>query len=259
VKASLPKDMTPADLTPEQIEQLLKQKVEGPDKLGLHPETGEPIYILLGSYGPYVQLGEATAENKKPKRASLPKTLDMESITLEMAVDLLALPRLLGQHPETGCKVQVGLGRFGPYVVHDQGKEGKDYRSLKKEDDLFTISLERALELLAMPKATRGRRSQNKKALKELGNHPDDAAPVNVYDGPYGPYIQHNKTNVSIPDGQTIEALTLEIALPLLAAKATTKGKKKSASRTQSTTQKSTPKKTARKTTQKKTVKKTAK
>ena len=107
---------------------------------------------MLGAYGPYVQLGDVTEENKKPKRASLPKGVAMESVTLDMAVELLSLPRLLGQHPDTGCKVQVGLGRFGPYVVHDQGKEGKDYRSLKKEDNLFTISFERALELLAMPK-----------------------------------------------------------------------------------------------------------
>lgn len=176
----------------------------------------------------------------------------MESVTLDMAVELLSLPRLLGQHPDTGCKVQVGLGRFGPYVVHDQGKEGKDYRSLKKEDNLFTISFERALELLAMPKGTRGRRG-TKKALKELGNHPEDETPVNVYDGPYGPYIKHNKTNVSLPEGKKVEDVTLEMALPLLAEKASTKGKKKT-SRAKSTTKKKTTKKTtAKKTTTKKT------
>lgn len=252
VKASLPKDMTPADLTPEQIEQLLKQKLEGPQQLGSHPEKGDPIYIMLGAYGPYVQLGDVTEENKKPKRASLPKGVAMESVTLEMAVELLSLPRLLGQHPDTDCKVQVGLGRFGPYVVHDQGKEGKDYRSLKKEDDLFTISFERALELLAMPKGTRGRRG-TKKALKELGNHPEDEAPVNIYDGPYGPYIKHNKTNVSIPEGKKVEDMTLAMALPLLEEKASTKGKKKT-SRAKSTTKKKTTKKTtAKKTTTKKT------
>ena len=135
VTASLPKDMTPADLTHEQIQQILRQKLEGPDKLGLHPDSGEPIYLLLGTYGPYVQLGEATEDNKKPKRASLPKGVEMDAVTLDMAVNLLALPRTLGTHPETTCKIKVGLGRFGPYVVHDQGKEGKDYRSLKKEDD----------------------------------------------------------------------------------------------------------------------------
>lgn len=256
VKASLPKDMTPADLTPEQIDLLLRQKLEGPEKLGMHPETGEPIYLLIGSFGPYVQLGDVTDENKKPKRTSLPKGVEITDVTLEMALNLLSLPRLLGQHPETGCKVQVGLGRFGPYVVHDQGKEGKDYRSLRKEDDLFSIGLERALELLAMPKGTRGRRSQNKQPLKELGQHPEDANPVNIFDGPYGPYIQHNKTNVSVPEGQKIEELTLEIALPLLAAKAAAKGTKKARGRASSSTKKKT---TSKQSTRKSAAKTTAK
>lgn len=219
VKASIPKDVTPADLDPEQVELLLKQKTEGPDKLGLHPE-GEAIYLLIGAYGPYVQLGEATEENPKPKRASLPKGVAMDAVTLEQAVKLLSLPRTLGEHPETGCKVKVGLGRFGPYVVHDQGKEGKDYRSLKAEDDLFTIELSRALELLAQPKGQRGRR-KSKQALRELGDHPQDGNPVNIYDGPYGPYVKHNKTNVSVPKEQPVEALTLEAALGLLATKET--------------------------------------
>jgi DNA topoisomerase-1 len=245
VTASLPKDMTPADLDPEQIELLLRQKLEGPDKLGFHPETGEPIYILLGTYGPYVQLGDATEDNKKPKRASLPKGIEIKDANLEMALNLLSLPRLLGAHPETGCNVKVGLGRFGPYVVHDQGKEGKDYRSLKKEDDLFTIELDRALELLAQPKARRGRSAQKKQALKELGEHPDDQAPVNIYDGPYGPYIKHNKTNVSIPEGQAVDTLTLAAALELLATKTTSKSGKKSAVKSTKTTQ--TKRKTAAK------------
>ena len=120
--------MTPADLDPEQVEFLLKQKTEGPEKLGLHPETGEPIYVLIGSYGRYVQLGDVSETNKKPKRASLPKGTDKDSVTLDMAVSLLTLPRLLGSHPETGAKVQANLGMYGPYVVHDQGKVGKNYR-----------------------------------------------------------------------------------------------------------------------------------
>ncbi len=230
VKASIPKDVTPADLDPAQVELLLKQKIEGPDKLGLHPE-GEPIYLLIGAYGPYVQLGEATEENPKPKRASLPKGVAMDAVTVEQAVKLLSLPRTLGEHPETGCKVKVGLGRFGPYVVHDQGKEGKDYRSLKAEDDLFTIELKRALELLAQPKGQRGR-SKSKQALRELGDHPGDGNPVNVFDGPYGPYIKHNKTNVSVPKEQPVEALTLEAALALLATKETAP---KSGSKTKTT------------------------
>ena len=224
VTASLPKDMTPADLDPAQIELLLKQKLEGPEKVGLHPETGEPIYMLIGTYGPYVQLGDEPPPGKKtPKRTSLPKGVETKDVTLNMAIQLLALPRVLGAHPESDCSVKVGLGRFGPYVVHDQGKEGQDYRSLKAEDDLFTIELNRALELLSVPKSGRGRQSASKQALRELGKHPDDESPVNIYDGPYGPYIKYNKTNASIPEDKTVENLTLEDALQLIAEKASTK------------------------------------
>lgn len=251
VKASIPKDLTPSDLVPEQVETLLRQKTEGPDKVGFHPETGEPIYILIGAYGPYVQLGDATDENPKPKRASLPKGVTPEQVTLEMAVGLLALPRTLGVHPDTGGRIQASLGRFGPYVVHDQGKEGKDYRSIKGGDDVLTITLERALELLAEPKAGRGKRAAAK-PLRELGAHPEDEEPVNIYDGPYGPYIKHGKLNASLPEGQTVESITMEMALGALAAKASTKkgGKGKSGS---SAAAKKTTKSTAKKTTAKKT------
>ncbi len=235
VKASIPKDLTPSDLDPEQVETLLRQKTEGPDKVGFHPETGEPIYLLIGAYGPYVQLGDATEDNPKPKRASLPKGVTMDQVTLEMAVGLLALPRTLGVHPETGSRIQASLGRFGPYVVHDQGKDGKDYRSLKAGDDVLTITLERALELLSEPKAGRGRRAASK-PLRELGPHPDDEEPVNIYDGPYGPYIKHGKVNASLPEGQTVEAITMEIALEALAAKAGTKKSGKSSKSSKSST-----------------------
>jgi DNA topoisomerase-1 len=229
VKASIPNDVSPADLDDQQVQVLLKQKTEGPEKLGLHPETGEPIFVLIGAYGPYVQLGEVTEENPKPKRASLPKGVTLETVTLEMAVGLLALPRLLGMHPETGAKIKASLGRFGPYVVHDQGKEGKDYRSIKGDDDVLTITLERALALLAEPKRGRGRRKAAE-PLRELGTHPADEAPINIYDGPYGPYIKHGKTNASLPEGETTESITLEQAIQLIEAKAGTKktGRRKS-------------------------------
>lgn len=221
VTASIPKDLTPSDLDPEQVEVLLRQKTEGPDQLGRHPETGEPIYVLIGTYGPYVQLGEASDDNPKPKRASLPKGMKPEDLTLDIAVGLLSLPRTLGVHPTTGGKIQASLGRFGPYVVHDQGKEGKDYRSLKAGDDVLTISLERALELLAEPKKGRtSSGSKSKQALRELGSHPDSGEPVNIYDGPYGPYIKHGKTNVGLPEGQSVEDITLSTALELLGTKA---------------------------------------
>ena len=233
VTASIPKDMTPSELDPEQVELLLRQKTVGPDQLGRHPETGEPIYVKIGTYGPYVQLGEDPEDNSKPKRASLPKGVNIEDLTLDMAVGLLSLPRNLGVHPDTNGKIQAGLGRFGPYVVYDQGKEGKEYRSLKAGDDVLTISLERALELLAEPK--KGRRasgSKSKQALRELGSHPD-GEPVNIYDGPYGPYIKHGKTNVSLPEGQSVEQLTLATALELLATKeGTAKSSRKSSKST---------------------------
>ncbi len=242
ITASIPLDLTPADLDPAQVEALLRQKTEGPDKVGLHPETGEAIFILTGSYGPYVQLGEATETNKKPKRASLPKGVKPEDLTLEMAMGLLALPRTLGTHPATEGKIQASLGRFGPYVVHDQGKEGKEYRSLKAEDDVLTVSLERALELLSEPKRGRGGTRGAKKApLKTLGEHPSDKEPVNIYDGPYGPYVKHGKVNASIPEGESAESLTLEKALELLAAKAgTQKTTRKSSTASQSKTTKAT-------------------
>jgi len=232
---------------------LLKQKIEGPEKLGFHPESDEPIYVLIGAYGPYVQLGDATDERPKPKRASLPKGKKPEDVTMEMAVGLLSLPRLLGPHPETGAPVKASLGRFGPYVVHDQGKEGKDYRSLKADDDVLTVSLDRAMELLSQPKAGRGRRKAE--PLKELGKHPEDEEPIAVYKGPYGLYVKHGKTNAGLPEGKTENDITLEEAIALINAKA---GSKKKSTRKKSTAKSGSKKTTAKKSTAKKsTAKKT--
>ncbi|MDJ0674589.1 MAG: type I DNA topoisomerase [Calothrix sp. MO_167.B42] len=245
VTVSIPKDLTPSDLDPEKVETLLKQKTAGPDEIGVHPETAQPIYLLIGPYGPYVQLGEKSEETPKPKQTSLPKGVTPENVTLEMAVGLLSLPRTLGTHPETGANIQASLGRFGPYVVNKKGAEGKpDYRSLKAGDDVLTVTLERALELLSEPKKGRGG-GKSKTALRELGAHPEDNEPVNIYDGPYGPYIKHGKINVSIPEGQSVEDITLTTAVELLASKAqTTKSTRK---KTKSTTTKTKSAKTAAK------------
>jgi DNA topoisomerase I len=241
VTASIPKDLTPADLDPKQVEVILRQKTTGPDQLGRHPETGEPIYVKIGAYGPYVQLGDKSDENPKPKQASLPKGVTPETVTLDMAVGLLALPRSLGVHPVTGGKIQASLGRFGPYVVHDQGKEGKDYRSLKAADNVLTISLERALELLSEPKKGRGAsNSKSKAALRELGTHPEDGTSVNIYDGQYGPYIKHGKTNVSIPEDESVENITLAKALELLASKASSAKSTRKTTKSTTTKAKST-------------------
>ncbi|MEC4805887.1 MAG: type I DNA topoisomerase [Jaaginema sp. PMC 1079.18] len=247
VTASIPADLTPSDLSPDQVQNLIRQKIEGPDKLGLHPDTGEPIYALTGTYGPYVQLGDKTDDNPKPKRVSLPKGLKLEDVTLDIAVGLLSLPRKLGTHPETNAAIKANVGRFGPYVVHDQGKEGKDYRSIKAPDDVLTIGLDRALELLAQPKGGRGGGRKAKTPLRELGAHPEDNEPINIYNGPYGNYIKHQKTNVGIPEGETVESITLEQAVKLLADKAASKStKKKTTRKRKSTTKKTTAKKSSK-------------
>jgi DNA topoisomerase I len=251
---NLPKDLPPADLDPEQIEKLLK----GPSKIGLHPETGEPIYVKLGPYGPYIQLGDKTEDNPKPKNVSLPKGLKMEDVTLEQALGLLALPRTLGVHPDTGRKIQASIGPFGPYIMHDlgkgeDGKPKKDYRSLKAADDVTTITFERALEIFAEPKAVRGKRGAAK-PIRELGAHPSDGEPVNIYDGPYGPYLKHGKVNASLPEGQTTEAITMDVAVAALAEKAGTKATKgKKSAKSKATDEEDTPKQTTRKTSAAKT------
>ncbi|MXW39549.1 MAG: type I DNA topoisomerase [Synechococcus sp. SB0668_bin_15] len=248
VKANLPPDMAPADLSPERVQEICQHKLAGPEALGTDPETGEPIYLLTGQYGPYVQRGEATDDQPKPKRASLPPGIEATSITMAEALDLLRLPRLLGDHPQGG-RVEAGLGRFGPYVVWHKGKGEREYRSIKGDDQLLTITLERALELLAMPKPGRGRRAP----LRELGPHPDDGELVAVFSGPYGQYVKHGKLNCSLPEGKTAEDVTMEEAVGFLAAKAEAKGVGKAAGTT--TTGKTTRKRVAK--TTKKAMKKT--
>ncbi len=238
VSATIPQDLTPADLLPEKIEMILKQKLEGPDQLGVHPETGESIFLLMGQYGAYVQLGEATDEIPKPKRASIAKGTALEQVTLAMAVELLKMPRELGVFPGTGKKIEANLGRFGPYVVHKKGgAEGKDdFRSLKAEDDPYTVTLERAVELLSQPKAVR---AGGAKVIRALGLHPADEEPVEILAGKYGNYVKHGKVNVTLPKGQSVEEMTLAQAIDLLAAKEPT---------TKSKTAKSTKAKTVSKT-----------
>ncbi|MGA0199272.1 MAG: topoisomerase C-terminal repeat-containing protein, partial [Prochlorotrichaceae cyanobacterium] len=220
----------------------------------------KPIYIRQGPYGPYVQLGDEEEDSKKkPKRVSLPKGMAPEDASLEYALGLLSLPRLLGTHPETGGKIQANLGRFGPFVVHTTAPKEQEYRSLKKEDDVLTIDLERALQLLAEPKRGRGG-GRTKTPLKELGLHPEDQEPVNVYQGPYGIYVKHGKVNAGLPEGETIETLTLAIALTLLSAKTAAKGNKstaKSTTRKGKTSAKTADAKAAKKTTAKTTTKST--
>jgi DNA topoisomerase-1 len=217
IRVSLPDSVAPADLGKDDVERLLKQKGEGPTPLGYHPETGEPIFVLIGPYGPYVQMGENGDSGNKPRRVSLLKDMKANEITLEQAVALLQLPRKLGQHPETGKEVEAGIGRFGPFVRHDG-----EYRSLPKDENVLTIGLNRAVELLAEKK-----KSRRAELIRELGPHPEDKEIVAIYEGRYGPYIKHGKTNAALPKNVAHESLTLETALPLLTAKKTQKSTKK--------------------------------
>lgn len=217
VTASIPEGIAPADLSSAQVEALVRAKTEGPESLGAHPDSGESIYVLTGRFGPYVQLGEATDQHPKPKRASLPKGMPVEGATLELAVRLLSLPRALGAHPESGKEIHANVGRFGPYVVHDG-----DFRSIPKDEDVHTIDLSRALEVLAMPKGGRAAATP----LRELGAHPGDGAPVVILQGRYGPYVKHGATNASLPKGVEVEDLTVEQALELLRERAAAGGKK---------------------------------
>jgi DNA topoisomerase-1 len=212
VNASLPYDMSPGELTSEKIEELIEQNEEGPEILGKHPETGEPIFVLTGRFGPYVQLGEVTEENKKPKRGSLLRGMKPEDVDLKIALDLLSLPRSLGNHPETGKEVRAGVGRFGPFVVHDG-----TFKSLTKDDNVLTVDLKRAVDLLSQAGKTVKRGST---VLKELGKHPKSGDEIQVLTGRYGPYIKFGKKNISLPKGVEVDSFTLDQAVKLISEKA---------------------------------------
>ena len=211
VHASIPEEIAPADLTEEDVAHILAIQRDGPEPIGTHPETGEPIYSLVGRYGPYLQLGDKSEEHPKPRRAAIPKEINPREIPLDEALRLLSLPRTLGLHPQTGKPVSSNIGRFGPFVVH----EG-DFRSLKGDDDVYTVSLERALEILAQPKQGR---SQSR-VIKDLGTDQKSGKKVAVHDGRYGPYIKFGTKNVTIPESrrtpQQIEELDLAGALAIV-------------------------------------------
>jgi DNA topoisomerase-1 len=219
VSASLPESETPADITPEMAEKLIDQKINGADSLGKDPKTGLPIYVLNGRFGPYVQLGDVTEENDKPKRASLPPNTLPENVTLPIAISLLALPINLGPHPETQKDIKVGLGRFGPYVVHDG-----DFRSIPKGTDMFAVDMKLALEMLSAPKKGR---SANKTPVKSLGKHPVTDEEIQIFNGPYGPYFKVGKVNASLPENTEVEKATLEMAIEMLKDKIKAPKKKK--------------------------------
>jgi len=179
--------------------------------LGADPETGLEITLRIGRFGPYVQLGEGDG-GEKPKRASIPKGTDPEHIDLERALALLALPREVGLHPETGKPIVAGFGRYGPYVHHD----GK-YASLSAPEEVFEIGINRAVSLLAEKAANRRPRASS--VIKELGDHPKLGGKVQVLSGRYGPYVKHGKVNATLPKDRDPEQVTLQEAVGLIAAK----------------------------------------
>jgi len=208
--ASLPDDISPADLSDELAEELFHRKQQGPKNLGMHPESGLPIFVMNGPFGPYLQLGEIVPDGPKPKRVSVPKNMSPDTVEFDTAVALLALPRQLGKHPEDGKVVNAGVGRFGPYVQH----AGR-YKSLAKDDDVLTITMDRAVELI---KEIKGRAGAT--PLKELGEHPQGGGAVQIFEGRYGPYVKHGKTNATLPKEKDPLAITLEEAVALLEARA---------------------------------------
>ncbi|MCB1496705.1 MAG: topoisomerase DNA-binding C4 zinc finger domain-containing protein, partial [Bauldia sp.] len=190
---------------------------DGVRELGQDPESGLAVTVRTGRFGPYLQLGEADEENKKPKRASLPKGWDPVTIDLERALALLALPREVGPHPETGTMITAGIGRYGPFVLNDG-----TYANLDSVEEVFSVGLNRAVSLIAEKKAGggRGRGRATPKALKTLGDHPTAGGPITVRDGRYGPYVNHGKINATLPKDLKPEEVTMDQALGLLAEKA---------------------------------------
>jgi DNA topoisomerase-1 len=244
--ASLPPDIAPDELTPALARELIAKQAEGPRSLGTDPETGLPVFVLSGRFGPYVQLGEQeNGSKRKPKRASLFKDQSPESVTLDDALQLLSLPRAVGVDAE-GREIVASPGRFGPYLKRSDG----DTRSLTDEPQMLTITLAEAEALFAQPKRRGGR--QQKPPLAELGARPDTGAPVRVLDGRYGPYVTDGTVNATVPRGSDPSTLTLDAAVALLRERAEQGPRpRKSTRKTATKTTKKAAKKPAKKTTKK--------
>ncbi len=212
-RAGIPDRLPPDELTVDKAIELLEAQSRGPKILGTDPETGEVVTLREGRFGPYVQLGEQEEGRKeKPRRASLLKTMDPDSVTLDDALRLLSLPRVVGTDPETGEEVLALNGRYGPYI-----QRGSDRRSLESEDQLFTITLDEALALLREPPRRRGSRRSGR--LRELGKDPKTQKTITLRSGRYGPYVTDGEVNASLRKGDSPDSITLERALELLEAR----------------------------------------
>ncbi len=193
----------------------------------LGEDAGDPIYVFTGRFGPYVQRGEVTEDNKKPPRQSVPKEWPAEEVDLAQALKLLSLPREIGPHPEDGVTVWATIGRYGPYLKHnvDTGRGGAT-APLEDIEEVFTVGMNRAVEVLAQKAASRGGRGAAAAPLKELGEHPDSGGPVRIMSGKYGPYVKWEKVNATLPKDVDPEAVTMEMAVELIAERAAKKGGK---------------------------------
>ncbi len=209
-RATLPSDVVPDELTSERAEELLAQ---GSDEreLGHDPESGNRILLRAGRYGPYVTEELPEGSSEKPRTASLFGSMSPETVTLDDALRLLSLPRVVGADPQDGEEVFAMNGRYGPFI-----KKGSETRSLDTEEQLFTVTLEEALQILAQPRARRGR-GRPQAPLRELGEDPADGRKLVIKEGRFGPYVTDGETNASIRGADTVESLTLERALELLA------------------------------------------
>ncbi|MEX0328147.1 MAG: type I DNA topoisomerase [Ruegeria sp.] len=217
---------------------------EGDERL-LGEDAGDEIWLKAGRFGPYVQRGEPTPENKKPPRASLPRGWNKDDLDLDKALTLLSLPRQIGEHPDGGM-ISSNFGRFGPYIMHQLPDDAKPiYANLKDPNDVFEIGMNRAVELLAEKRANPGRGQRAAaKPLKELGEHPDGGA-IQVLDGRYGPYVKWEKVNATLPKDIKPEDVTLEMAVELANEKAAKKGGRKKAAPKKKAAAKKAPKKAA--------------
>ena len=263
--ASLPLDLAPDELTIAKAVELLDAP-QGDKELGDHPETQQPVFVKNGRFGPYVQLGERDPDTEiKPKMASLFKSMDPADVTLEQAVMLLNLPRVIGVD-EHGQEMKALNGRYGPYIartlVDEEGKEKNDSRSLETEEQLFTITDAEAKALFAEPKRRRGQATPKKGT--PVGVDPATDKPVELKDGNWGWYVTDGETNASLRKGDDAETITIERASELLAirreAGPAKKRKKKATKKKKATAKKTTQKKAAakKKAVAKKTPKKTA-
>ena len=206
-----------------------------PEGKNLGQDEGDNIWVHKGRFGPYVQRGEVTEENKKPPRQSIPKDWPPEDVELQQALKLLSLPRKIGPHPDDGVPIWANIGRYGPYLKYAESTSdrGGVNANLEGIEEVWTVGMNRAVELIAAKVASRGGRGAAAKPLRELGDHPDSGGLVAIMDGKYGPYVKWEKVNATLPKETDPEAVTMEMAVELITAKAGTKkkgGRRKKAS-----------------------------